>query len=111
MKTINKTSKILKNNSGETMVEVMVAFTLLTIMMLIFSQGLAWATRSEVKASESRNAADNGMMSLQAILASEDTPGASASSKGSPSGDFDGITRCEYVVNGVTYVVYQPNSN
>ena len=108
MKMISKTGKILRSNSGETMVEVIVAFTLLTIMLVVFAEGLAWATKSETEARERRNAADQGMIDLQNTLAREATPGASASHKDTASG-FDGITRCEYVANnGQTYIVYQP---
>ena len=46
MKLIKKTSSIFGNNSGETMVEVLVAFTLLSIMLVAFSQGISWATNT-----------------------------------------------------------------
>lgn len=65
MKIINKTKDILRDNSGETLVEVLVAFTLLSIMLLIFAQGISFATSSERRASESRKAADDAMILLQ----------------------------------------------
>ena len=40
MRRISKTGSILRDNSGETIVEVLVAFTLLSIIMLMFSQGI-----------------------------------------------------------------------
>jgi hypothetical protein len=48
MKRLSKKICIIKDNSGESMVEVVVAFTLLSIMLVLFSQGISWATRSEV---------------------------------------------------------------
>jgi len=71
MRCIYKRGRIITDNSGETMVEVLVAFTLLSIMLVIFSQGLAWATRSEVQASRSRNNADEGMKAFQTMYATE----------------------------------------
>ena len=68
MKLIRKTS-LLRDNSGETMVEGLVAFTLLSIMLVIFSQGIAWASKSEMNATKSRDGADDAMISLQRDLA------------------------------------------
>ena len=65
MKIVNKTKDIMRDNSGETMVEVMVAFTLLSIMLLIFAQGISFATNTEMRASKSRNSADQALISLQ----------------------------------------------
>ena len=106
MKLISKTGRILKSNSGETIVEVTVAFTVLSIMLIVFSQGIAWATRTELQANESRDSADSAMIALQGVLASEETPGDKASSKDNCG--VAGIDRCVYIVNGQTYVVYQP---
>lgn len=61
MRRINKTQFILKDNSGETIVEVLVAFTLLSIMLVIFSQGIAWASKAEVNAHKSRVGADQAL--------------------------------------------------
>lgn len=60
---------MLIDNSGETIVEVTVAFTLLSIMLVIFSQGIAYATSAEVNASKSRNRADAAMIELQRTIA------------------------------------------
>ena len=70
MRCIYKRGCAITDNSGETMVEVLVAFTLLSVMLVIFSQGLAWATTSEVQASRSRNNADTGMKAFQTMYAS-----------------------------------------
>ena len=106
MKMFCKTRKLLLDNSGETMVEVIVAFTFLTIMLVVFSQGLAWATNSEAQASANRNSADQAMIHLQQSLANEASAGDAARAKNSSA--WTGISRCEYVVDGQIYVVYQP---
>ncbi len=64
MRCINKTGHII-GNSGETIVEVMVAFTLLSIMMVIFSQGITWATKSEMNAVKNRTWADSALRDFQ----------------------------------------------
>ena len=69
MKLIKKTYRIIGDNSGETIVEVVVAFALLSIMLLAFSEGIAWATRTEINASKSRTSADVAMRALQKYIA------------------------------------------
>ena len=120
MKLISKTKSIFGDNSGETIVEVLVAFTLLTIMLLIFSQGLAFATNSERRASKTREAADNAMLDLQKERSGTDlsnvTPGG-----GSPkdvhdddNGNSPLIRQYNYTVTedseNHTYIVYEVNS-
>ena len=51
------------------MVEVLVAFTLLSIMLVVFSEGIAWASKSEVNATKSRRSADASMRKFQTELA------------------------------------------
>lgn len=75
MRRINKTTAMLIDNSGETIVEVTVAFTLLSIMLVIFSQGIAYATSAEVNASRSRNRADAAMIELQRTIATDSDSG------------------------------------
>ncbi len=66
MKKINKLYRHhISDNRGETIVEVIVAFALLSIMLVLFSQGLAAASRSDMKAMETRTAADKAMLALQ----------------------------------------------
>ena len=69
MRLIRKTYRILGDNSGKTMVEVIVAFALLSIMLLAFSEGIAWATRTEINASKSRSSADIAMRVFQEYIA------------------------------------------
>lgn len=60
---------ILKDNSGETIAEVLVAFILLTIILLIYAQGIALATKSELNADKSRTGADKAMKKVQDDIA------------------------------------------
>ena len=64
MGLIKKSSRIITDNTGETMVEIIVAFALLSIMLLLFSEGIAGATRSEYYAIKSRTSADIAMRAL-----------------------------------------------
>ena len=77
MRCIIKETSFNRDNSGETIVEVTVAFTLLAIMLVVFSQGIAFATRAEVNASRSRDLADAAMIELQhkiAVSSGADNP-------------------------------------
>ncbi len=107
MKTGHKTFGI-RNKRGETMVEVLVAFTLLSIMLVVFAQGIAWASRSEVNASNSRNSADTGMKELQTDIANGNygirQPNAVIVNENAK------IDRCVSTYEGHVYVVYLPSS-
>ena len=100
--------KDLKSNKhGETMVEVIVAFTLLALMLLIFSQGLAWAANFETTASKNRNDADSAMTALQRGLADGSlTADSTANVLINSDNNF---VRKTYKVNGILYVVYSPS--
>ena len=66
MKKVNKLFRHhISDNRGETIVEVIVAFALLSSMLVLFSQGLAAASRSDMKAMETRAEADKAMLKLQ----------------------------------------------
>ena len=113
MKKLRKIGMILKNTSGETMVEVIVAFTLLSIMMVVFSQGLASATTSEVNAKKNRDSADNSMIKLQQKLASEEPYTAEGDSIDIETGTnlsagSGYVTPYTYTIDGNTYVVFSP---
>jgi type II secretory pathway pseudopilin PulG len=96
----------LSGKRGETMVEVLVAFVLLAIILVLFSQGIAWATRAEANASNSREAADSAMEALQHDIANgvpgESNPDARILVK-------DGVELIPYIYskNGYKYVVYR----
>ena len=109
MKKFKKTGMILKDTSGETMVEVLVAFALLSIIMLIFSQGLASATKSEMNAKQNRDSADNTMIKLQQKLASDISDnGIDVSEKTSLTVGDGTVKTYAYTVYGNTYVVFTP---
>ena len=69
MRLIKKNYSLIADNTGETMVEVIVAFALLSIMLLLFSQGIAGATRSEYYAIKNRASADVAMRALHEYIA------------------------------------------
>ena len=100
-----KSINLLKDNKGETILEVVVAFTLLTIMMVLFAQGIKNATMTNMRADETRNNADRAMESLQEQIASD-------SSSALPIKDIDGnnVYRKRYVITEggktYTYIVY-----
>lgn len=74
MKLIRKSNHQLTGNKGETIVEVVVAFTVLSIMMLMFSQGITYASRTGVLASKTRDKADKAMIALQDKINSNNVP-------------------------------------
>ncbi len=74
MKIISKRDNILKDNNGETIVEVVVAFALLTIMLVVFSQGIAFATNANVRADKTRANADDAMKELQDWTVKDERP-------------------------------------
>ncbi len=76
-KIVNRCKSVLNNRSGETIIEVVVAFALLSIMLVLFSQGIAWATNTEMAATDNRKKADDSMIKLQENLAAENASGGS----------------------------------
>ena len=125
MKKLKKIVMILKDTSGETMVEVIVAFTLLSIMMVVFSQGLASATTSEVNAKKNRDNADVSMLFLQKKLVSdnptvsgtvtetingtEESKEITVTQKEIKIADITMIQSNTYTIDGdTTYVVFKP---
>jgi len=117
MKILKKTNSLLGNNSGESIAEVLIAFILLTIVMVMFAQGLAAATNSQANARASRESADKSMKALQTKLVST-----KPTDPGDGFGVSDGVELSngtysysvksyKYVdSNGNTYVVFMPNS-
>ncbi len=65
MKSINKRPLIIGNNSGETIAEVVVAFALLSIMLVILFQGMQNATKNLANANDHRKSSDIAMIQLQ----------------------------------------------
>lgn len=107
MKIIGKTTDLLRRKAGETMVEVIVAFALLAIMLVVFAQGLAFAANSEAQANEKRISSDASMLELQQKLASNTAP--NSKTPVTDSNFTDLIEHCEYATSGGnTYIVYRP---
>ena len=102
---IRKINNLLKDNKGETIIEVVVAFTLLTIMMVLFSQGIKYATMTNMRADDTRSNSDLAMEGLQSEVASD-------KSTAMPVNDIEGsnVYRKRYVITvdgqDYTYVVY-----
>ena len=113
MKLIRKSGHMLEDNKGETIVEVVVAFTVLSIMMVLFSQGIAYASRTSVLADKNRDSADQAMMDLQEQIASNITiPGKLPVPADTPAGvDSFVVYRQVYTVDSKTFVVYSSGVN
>lgn len=111
MKEIKKSKKLpIGDNRGETIVEVIVAFALLTIMLVIFSQGLTYASRSDIRAMQTREAADRAMRKLQETKVNNDGRNSTKAQAGSI--DVNLIIRQIYTIEdeqsheSFTYIVY-----
>ena len=92
------------------MAEVIVAFALLSIMLLVFAQGIANATNSEVKADKSRTNADIAMKMVQDDIAARESD--SPYNRQVPGYFDDRIKQVTYTytVDGqtYTYIYYEP---
>lgn len=109
MKILFKKGFRRSGKRGETMVEVIVAFLLLSILMVMFSQSIASTTKAEVQATKNRNSADNAMKALQQELAAGVNKGSGSTDDAIPVGDSDKVDIVPYIYseNGYTYVVYR----
>ena len=65
MKIIAKTKAVLISNKAETLVEVIVAFAVLTIVCVLLGQGMSYAQSIEGFAIEKTKACDEAMRMLQ----------------------------------------------
>lgn len=65
MKIIAKTRSVLISNKAETLVEVIVAFAVLTIVCVLLGQGMSYAQSIEGFAIEKTKACDDAMKKLQ----------------------------------------------
>ena len=71
MKIIAKTKAVLYSNRAETITEVLVAFLVLSIVMVLFAQGLKFAAAAENYAVNNTKSYDNSMFEVQKTLAGE----------------------------------------
>jgi len=70
---------ISSGNRGETLVEVMVAFTVLLIILALFAGAINSASAAQMSSIDARRTADNAHFELRGKIHSESiTPGASA---------------------------------
>lgn len=105
MKLISKNRTVL-DNKGESIVEVIVAFAVLSIMMVLFSQGIAYASRSSMQADKNRDSADKAMMDLQEQIATNYAPPVKMPVTNTDTNDPVVVYRQVYTVDSKTYVVY-----
>ncbi len=59
---------VIRDNKGETIVEVVVAFLVLSIMLALFAQGLSYAGKTSSYAVEEMTAADTAVIELQKTI-------------------------------------------
>ena len=64
MKIIAKTKRELLTNKAESMIEVVVAFLVLSIVMALFAQGMSFSNRAENYAVDRARDSDKAMKSL-----------------------------------------------
>jgi hypothetical protein len=65
MKIIAKTRAVLFSNDAESMIEVIVAFAVMTIILSLFAQGIRFANSAQVYAIEKTKDSDIAMQNLQ----------------------------------------------
>ena len=65
MRIIAKTKSVLMANKAESIVEVIVAFVVITIVMAMFAQGMNYVTSAEKYAIENTKDNDTAMLRLQ----------------------------------------------
>ena len=65
MKIIAKTKAVLVSNKAESIVEVIIAFVVLTIVMAMFADGMNFVTSAEKYAIENTKDNDTAMLRLQ----------------------------------------------
>lgn len=65
MKILAKTKAVLMANKAESIVEVIVAFVVITIVMAMFAQGMNYVTSAEKYAIENTKDNDTAMLRLQ----------------------------------------------
>ena len=74
MKIIGKTKAILIEKKAETMVEVVVAFLVMTIVMALFAQGMRYAATAQNFAMEKTRDTDKALKCLQNTVAGKSNP-------------------------------------
>ena len=68
MKIIAKTKAVFADNKAETIMEVLVAFLVLTIVMVLFAQGISYANVAEMYALNNGKTSDDSLFELQKTI-------------------------------------------
>lgn len=75
MKLIAKTRAVLISTKAETVVEVTVAFLVMSLVMVLFAQGMRYAQTAENYAIGMTNDCDKAMRKLQDVVSGKDGTG------------------------------------
>ena len=112
-----KPENIIKNNKGETLVEVMVAFMVLLIVLAMFSGVINSGSAAIMNSIDIRRTSDNEYIELRKTLAKEareSTPQAYTSAPGSMgsgrTGTIKSITIQDVSGNDIPITAYQYRS-
>ena len=91
---MNKTrsENMIMNNSGETLVEVMVAFVVLMLVLAMFTASVNAASASITNSIDIRRTSDNDYIGLRKILAQEDRDNTPVAFDGTPGSEKPGRT-------------------
>ena len=105
MKKIRKNYQLIRDTKGETIVEVVIAFALLSIMMVMLTQSISYASRTDIRAGNIRKYNDQALTELQHRIATKTNTESPA-----PLQVFNGkaVSRLVYniEVEGQTYTYY-----
>ena len=102
----------IKNDSGETLVEILVAFMVLIIVVAAFTGAVNSASAATVNSIDRRRTYDSEYSGLRQKLSEEDTPG----NKGTGLSTSTTLTGCDgnitltayqYTSGGTTYWVFR----
>ena len=75
MKRHSDAKQILNDNKGETIMEVVVAFLVLSIMLALFAQGIRYANNARIYAMDECEAADTAVIELQKTINYDENEG------------------------------------
>ena len=89
MKIKAKTKAILYYNNAETIVEVIVAFLVLSIIMVLFARGITFASTAEKHAIDNINTADDAMIRLQKVVTDQNPKPAGVTGETEDPGELD----------------------
>ena len=98
---------IKSNNKGETLVEIMVAFIVLTTVIAIFTGAVSAASSAVTKSIDNRHTSDTGYTDLQKNIETESSPGVNSDDPANPAiyqiDEADGLTGSDINLNAYKY--------